>query len=192
MRSIHLAAPALLTSALLSMGLLSSTAAAQTPLSPGDRVKIQYSSVQAVMVSNTVRRDTQDVQVVGILEGLRSDSLYIAATESDAPVGVPVADISAIEVSRGQRNNTIKGLAIGTVAGFGAGFLTGVLMCSGANCEVTGPEAGLVIGAIGAGAGLLIGTVIGAVSSGDVWEGVPLPTLHVTFDEHGLVVRIPI
>ena len=192
MRSFHPAAPALLTSVLVSTCLLSSTAAAQTTVSPGDRVKVQFSTVQAVVVSSTVRRDTQYVEVVGLFEGFRRDSLYITTTGSDGPAAVPLADVSTMEVSRGRRNNTLKGMAIGTGVGFGAGFLTGVLMCSGDKCEVGGGEAGLVIGALGAGAGLLIGTVIGAASSGDNWEGVPLETLRVTLDEHGLAVRIPI
>lgn len=167
------------------------TAYAQT-VTAGDRVRVHFTEYQLVMVGNTARRDSQTVELTGILQGLQTDSLYVEQDGSEDIGPISLTNLARFEVSRGRKNNTLKGMAIGTGIGFGAGFLTGVLMCSGARCEVTGGEAGLVIGVIGAGAGLLLGTVIGAASSGDLWEEVPLSDLQVTLDGYGLTLRIPI
>jgi len=164
---------------------------AQT-VSPGDRVRVHFTEYQLVMAGNTARRDSQTVELIGVLDRLQTDSLYVEPGHSEGSSAIPLADVSTIEVSRGRKNNTLKGMAIGTGIGFGAGFLTGVLMCSGANCEVTGGEAGLVIGVIGGGVGFLLGTAIGAARSGDLWENIPLSDLQVTLDGYGLTLRIPI
>ena len=164
---------------------------AQT-VSPGDRVRVHFTEYQLVMVGNTARRDSQTVELIGVLDRLQADSMYVEPGHSEGSSAIPLADVSAIEVSRGSKNNTLKGMAIGTGIGFGAGFLTGVMICSGGKCEATGGEAGLVLGAIGAGVGLLIGTAIGVGSSGDLWEDIPLSDLQVTLDGYGLTLRIPI
>jgi len=164
---------------------------AQT-VTAGDRVRVHFTEYRLVMVSNTARRDSQTVELIGVLEGLQADSLYVEQDRSEDLAEIPLTDLTRFEVSRGSKNNILKGLAIGTGIGFGAGFLTGVLMCSGARCEVTGGEAGLVLGAIGGGFGLLLGTAIGAGTSGDLWEDIPLSDLQVTLDGYGLTLRIPI
>ena len=167
------------------------TAYAQT-VTAGDRVRVHFTEYQLVMVGNTARRDSQAVELTGVLQRLQTDSLYVDQDGSEDTGSMSLTDLTRFEVSRGRKNNTLKGMAIGTGIGFGAGFLTGVLMCSGARCEVTGGEAGLVIGVIGGGIGLLLGTAIGAGSSGDLWEEVPLFDLQVTLDGHGLTLRVPI
>jgi len=86
----------------------------------------------------------------------------------------------------------LTGMAIGTGIGFGAGFLAGVAVCAGDRCEVDAGEAGLALGLIGAGAGFLIGTVIGVTSSGDVWEPVSLGDLEVSVLRAGLVLRFSV
>ena len=161
-------------------------------VSPGDRVRVHFTEYQLAMVGNTARRGSQTVELIGVLHQLQADSLYVEQDSSEDLAEIPLTDLTRFEVSRGRKNKTLAGMAIGTGIGFGAGFLTGVLMCSGANCEVTGGEAGLVIGLIGGGVGLLLGTAIGAGSSGDLWEVVPISDLQVTLDGHGLTLRIPI
>lgn len=159
-------------------------------LSPGDRVRVQYRQARAVMVGSTVKQDSINEEIVGIVGELRADSLRVTPDGSADNTSIPLATVSKIEVSRGTHDRTLTGMAIGTGIGFGAGFLTGVAMCSGDNCEVTGGEAGLVIGAIGAGAGLLIGTVIGALSSGDDWQSVSVGSLRVTLGSRDLTFRL--
>lgn len=164
---------------------------AQT-VTAGDRVRVHFTEYQLVMVGNTARRDSQAVELTGVLQRLQTDSLYVERDRSENLAAIPLTSLTMFEVSRGSKNNTLKGMAIGTGIGFGAGFLTGVMICSGGKCEATGGEAGLVLGAIGAGVGLLIGTAIGVGSSGDLWEDIPLSDLQVTLDGYGLTLRIPI
>ena len=182
--------PVLLGFSLL-ITVLSQRLDAQT-VTPGDRVRVHFTEYQLVMVGNTARRDSQTVELIGVLDRLQADSLYVEQDRSENSAEIPLTDLTMFEVSRGRRNNTVKGMAVGTAFGFGVGFLAGFLTCSDGACAVSGAEAGLIYGGIGAGMGLLLGVAIGAATSGERWEVVPLMDLQVTLDGHGLALRIPI
>ena len=167
------------------------TANGQT-VTAGDRIRVHFTEYQPVMVGNNSERDSQAVELTGVLQGLQMDSLYVEQDGSEDIGAISLTKLTMFEVSRGRRSNTVKGMAAGTVFGFGVGFLAGVLTCSGGECAVSGTEAGLIYGGIGAGVGLVLGTVIGAVSSGERWEVVPISDLQVTLDGRGLTLRIPI
>ena len=47
---------------------------AQT-VTAGDRVRVHFTEYRLVMVSNTARRDSQTVELIGVLERLQADSL---------------------------------------------------------------------------------------------------------------------
>jgi hypothetical protein len=156
-------------------------------VSVGDRVRVQ-SEVSAYTYGE--RQETKTVKTTGVLSGLANDSLHIDTSGQDF-VSIHVPSVSKLEVSLGQNNRTLKGMAIGTGIGFGAGFVFAFAVASAADGEYSAAGFGLVYGALGAGVGLVIGTIIGALSSGDVWQEVPVGNLQVSVAPTGLTLRVP-
>lgn len=101
---------------------------------------------------------------VGILEGATADELVLRTESATSPIQVRRTDVARIEVSRGTRRHTLKGLVAGAVAW---GALVG-LVAAFDTLDESGVGEPLVVGgflAAGAGIGTLVKT--------ERWERVP-------------------
>jgi hypothetical protein len=83
-----------------------------------------------------------------------------------------------LEASRGRRSNVGKGAVYGALVGVAAGLITAGVACGSYDCEeYTGVALAGGAGVFGAG-GLLIGLFIGATTTGERWEEVPVERLR--------------
>lgn len=129
--------------------------------SPGDRVRIT---------------ETANVPFTGTVLTFNSDTLSVALGKDVR--FLPIRDVRKLEVSLGQRRNTLRGLAIGAlVGGIGAGLLFAYQVsqesCPGGCLVIITPSqaflAGGILGGIGGG---LLGTIIGTAVQTERWQRV--------------------
>jgi hypothetical protein len=92
-------------------------------------------------------------------------------SEGGSPVRLPLASIDKIEQLVGRRSNTLRGVAVGVVAGIGLGLLMPV---DSSDCSTTSDSFCSRGEALGAGVltGALVGVVVGALTHHDVWAPV--------------------
>jgi hypothetical protein len=88
---------------------------------------------------------------------------------ADSTVRIPLADVTRLEIWRGRRSHPVLGAALGFMTGALAG-----LAVAGAFPEGEDQEEMAIYPAIGAAAGLLLGTGIGFAVRTDRWVAVPL------------------
>ena len=97
-------------------------------------------------------------------------------------VQLPLSSVNNILV-RHRKSNDLKGAMIGTLVGggFGALFFLGGDDCSSSDwiC-ISGRDLAPYTTAVGAAAGFLIGTVIGALDIEESWQPVPVKRLNVS------------
>jgi hypothetical protein len=110
------------------------------------------------------------------------DALTLELDGSAVTLGVRLAEISELEVSRGQRSNFLPGLGWGFFAGAVIGGIVG--FASGDDppgwFSMTAGEKAAA-GAIGFGAlGALVGGISGALTHSDRWEPVDLENVVLT------------
>jgi hypothetical protein len=117
-------------------------------------------------VGSRVRVRTADHKPaqVGVLEAASADRLLIRTSPSDPPIEVRAADVTKLEVSRGRRRNTLKGLLAGAVAW---GAIVGLVAAFDTLDESGVGEPLFIGGMLAAGAG------IGAMVKTERWERVP-------------------
>ncbi len=163
----------------LFLAVVAELRAQEAPVAQGDRVRISARIPYG--------------RVVGTVAGLSADTLMVDIRSGDARLAVPLASVTRLEVSRGQKSAIAKGARIGFLVGAGVGVGVGALFGAGLGEDVcssgcVGAFAG--IGALGGGAvGTLIGLGIGASSKTDQWEAVPLNHIRVgltPITPHGL------
>ncbi len=148
-----------------------STARSQqvSPVSPGDRVR-----VNAPMVSSD--------PLVGSLVELTADTCVVTPEYAATAVRYPMVSITEFEVSQGLRSNTLRGLGIGFAAGATLGIVWGLIEGDdpeGLLSFTAGEKAALgavVFGGIGG----IVGAVAGALTKTERWREVPLDQLGVT------------
>jgi hypothetical protein len=107
-----------------------------------------------------------------------ADTVVLSLDTGGEAVPFPLAGISQVEVSRGERRHVGAGIGLGLLIGAGAGAL---LVAS--DCEDSYGACGpftLIGGAIGGGAGMVVGGVIGALRRTERWEVVPPSRWHVS------------
>ena len=128
---------------------------------------------------------------VGFISARTSDSLSIIGAKGRAPVQTfSLTDVSHVDVSRGR--SRAKGAALKGLMGLGVGAIAGGLIGAATYTDADecqpGPDnwclfdclvvcsrgqAAIFAGALGSGAGLLIGAAIGIATGWERWESVP-------------------
>jgi hypothetical protein len=128
----------------------------------GDRVRIKAVGLEGVF----------------IMEDIGSDAFVLRDPDGVMPQKVRVVDLSSLEVDIS--NSAGRSAMHGAVFGAGAGFMAGILvgLASGDDPpEEWGLRAegkAMILGIVGAAAGLLIGASIGTIYPGERWESIPL------------------
>ena len=125
----------------------------------------------------------------GIVELARGDTLFLRFESGRPPRPIPRAAITGLEVSAGRKPAALKGAGIGFLIGAGTGLALAAALTSQSNdtCgEIGCGWAFLVFGVGGAGSGLLVGTVVGALQGSERWEAVPTDQVRLgARREHG-------
>ena len=145
---------------------------ADTSVAPGDRVRVTAPSMH-------LRKG------VGTVAALQRDTLVLNTEQRTDALQVPlaVADMTKLEVHRGQRSQIGVGALTGFVVGAAAGVGIALAICSEDECR-WGTEDETVLAAVvyGAGGGLLgalVGAMIGSAIRVDRWQDVPLDDIRV-------------
>ena len=137
---------------------------AQEPsIEPGARVRIKASSISPQ-------------PIVGTLESVH-DSTLVLRSGQVAPLEIRLSQIERLEVSQGKKSNAGTGALVGGLIGTVAGVVVGLVFSQGSDAPEGLP---VTIGAAGAGGGVLIGTLAGAMDQSDRWVEVPLARLKVS------------
>jgi hypothetical protein len=143
----------------------------QPPIEPGARVRV-------------TAPDCGLEQQAGTLEPSRGDSLVLGTMKC------PLSSVTRLDMSRGQRRNTVKGVELGLFVGSVTGGVVGALTYDTESCNwqaicastVGGGTQRTLIGVgIGAGIGVAAGAIVGALIKIERWEEVPLDPLRVSF-----------
>ncbi len=137
-------------------------------LQPGARVRVQAPGVVAGPLEATVVARARDTVTLTTSRGAR--------------VPVPLAAITAVEVSRGRshRDGAVNGLAWGTGVGLATGLLSAIVddaasaACAGEPCATDGTPGEIVAASFMTGAAL--GASIGAILGAEHWERLTIPT----------------
>lgn len=112
-----------------------------------------------------------DGRLLGTVLSADPQELVLATRHSpeQAPtVTIPLEAIESLEISLGQRSNTLNGLAYGTLGGavLGVGVI-GVMCLAEGGCE----GGWLAVGAVvGAGGGAVLGLLVGSLVKTETWE----------------------
>ena len=144
-------------------------AAQEAPVEPGARVRV-------------TAPDLGINKAIGVFEAVEGGTLVVGTLR------LPLASVTRLEVHRGQKSRVGRGALIGAAVGAGSGAIIGAIAFSGSCIDNPDgcPAAGAAIGAIFLGLpGLLVGTVVGALSKTDRWEAVPLDRIRVSFTPLG-------
>ena len=142
------------------------------PVKAGDRVRVAFGTSEC-----------QPCLAVGLVAAFSTDSVALAVGNRTDTLRLPIASVTRFEVSRGRKSKTLSGMGIGAAIGVGTGAILGAIATSG-ECLFESdpcPGAGAVAGAVLLGVpGLLVGTIVGALTKSDRWEEVPLDQLRVS------------
>lgn len=134
----------------------------------GVRVRVSAPAVQARAI-------------VGVLEGLRRDSLVLRDAAGEGRLAVPLGAVDGLAVSRGRHHHVGRGVFIGALAGAVGGSIAALAACHANPCDEYTGLAVFGLGAAGALGGMGLGAVVGALVPGERWEDVPLDRLRVGF-----------
>jgi hypothetical protein len=129
-----------------------------------------------VMVGSRVRISAPALlrgdRIQGVIAAVDRESATVT-TDSGVPVVVPRETVASFEVSVGRKRNTLKGTAIGAVAGAAIGVLTPVDpgRCRADSSYYCSRQEAVGTSILGA---AVCGAVIGAFVKSDRWVHVPL------------------
>jgi hypothetical protein len=120
---------------------------------------------------------------VGMVAALETDTLVVQVGERADALQVPLADVTQLEVHRGQQSRADRGVLIGAGTGAAVGVITALALCAGDKCRLDASDlSGFVavfFGVGGAGLGAWIGSAIGSDIQTDRWEEVPLDEIRI-------------
>ena len=147
------------------------TVAAQDspPIKPGDRVRVQ------------VCTPVCEPRVTGSVLELRSDALVVNPERSADTLQVALALLGVVEVSRGQKSHALAGLGIGFLGGAAVGAVGGALVDCQSSVDLGEGFCVIALAGVSAGAGLVLGGMIGLGWKTERWKEVPLDQLRVSF-----------
>lgn len=117
-----------------------------------------------------------DGRLVGTVLATNPQGLVLAtrSTPDQVPtVEIPLEAIESLEISLGQRSNTLNGLAYGALGGAVLGAAVVAVSCLAEGCSGDGASAGgwIAFGAIvGAGGGAVLGLLVGSLVKTETWE----------------------
>ncbi len=152
--------------AILAFVPASATSQEPPPVKVGDRVRVTAPDLG-------IRKQA------GRFEALRANTLVVAVAEST--MTFPVASVTRLEVSRGQKSRMGRGAGFGLLGGGLLGFLISSRNCStgGAGFTLTREQCIVVSTVGGTVVGTLLGLVAGALTKTDRWREVPLDRLRL-------------
>jgi hypothetical protein len=112
---------------------------------------------------------------IGTLVSLDTDTLRWSRWDTTSVIAVPMALVARLERSTGRRSNTGRGAMIGGLIGAGFGLFLGIAATTDDSgwFEVGIDDIAAVTAILGAG-GAGAGALIGSLSKRDRWEPVPL------------------
>jgi hypothetical protein len=154
--------------ALLSVALVLTTQAygfaqPEPLIGPGDTVE--------VAAANVVHE--------GIVLALKPDTLLLDVRDATAPLTLPLAFVTRLNVKRGQKSYALTGGLVGLFLGGAGGAVLVYAACQIAEtqdeCATDAVLGGLVGGAVLGGVGFAIGSAV----KGARWEEVPIDQLRV-------------
>jgi hypothetical protein len=106
-------------------------------------------------------------------------SLVLRLDKEDAVMEVPFDSLARLEMVTGRKSHTLLGMALGSLVFGGAGALAG----GSVDCYELGGWGDETCVLMGAGAGIVAGGILGAVTGAliktDRWEEVPLDRLRL-------------
>ena len=165
--STHRATIALAFLAIIMPAGTSLLAQSTAPVAVGERVRITTPSQRG------------GYRYVGSVVGVQGDSVLLQTRDLAAPRSVAIGDITALDVSLGERGNTRRGLLYGSVIGAGLGAALAAATykkpeCAGATwfCGDAAPNrtgdavAGGILGAL---TGVVVGGLWGATHPSERW-----------------------
>ena len=161
----------------LLLAPLADLAAQETPsLAPGARVRVTTSTL------NRITWSQNEMIKEGTLVTLYADTLMLRAKGKSAPLAIPLAHVTRLDVSRGgasRLESVSKGALIGL---FACGALAALFVYK--LTEGQGIFYGFLMGSV---PGAAIGGGIGALMPGERWERVPLERIRVSLSpqRHG-------
>ncbi len=157
----------LLVAILAFVPLASATAQEPPPVKVGDRVRVTAPDLG-------IRKQA------GRFEALRADTLVVAV--ADSTMTFPVASVTRLEVSRGQKSRAGQGAGIGLLGGGLLGFLISSRNCTEGAGVLDTREACIQVSTVGgAVVGTFLGLAFGAVIMTDRWQEVSLDRVRVSF-----------
>ncbi len=127
--------------------------------------------------------------VTGTILTVVADTLRLGVADQTNPLLIPIASINKIEATKGKKSKIVTGAAVGFLVGAGIGAIIGVVghtgECSDApfGCMTMGQEV-LIVGGVFSIPGLVLGTVIGAITKVDRWEELSLDRIRLESIPH--------
>jgi len=107
---------------------------------------------------------------VGSVIAVRGDSLVLQLQTRGASVVLPMAQLSALELSRGRHSSTLKGFGYGMVIGTTSGILAGAVWGEKGFKGEAMTMGGVLVGFTG----LVAGGLWGTLHQSERWERTPL------------------
>lgn len=135
------------------------------PLAPGTRVRARVPEQQ---LQAGARRG---MLLRGRIAALGPDTLYLAVGDSLGPLPIPRTLIERLDYSRGVPSRGSSAVRQGMLTAVGMALLS-VLINEGQNADDQASTGTAVL--VGAGFGLTLGGVLGALYPRERWAGVPL------------------
>ena len=142
----------------------------------------------SMTAQKTILKQNDKIRITSDEYGLKKQELTFSSYQEnrllfqgDKIYEIPLDKIDRLEVLKGKKRSSSKGVLIGMAAGAGIGAIAG----AGVNCDnLYDGDVGQMtcvglFGGIGAGSGLLFGAIIGSISKTDRWVEIPRSDLNM-------------
>ena len=146
-------------------------AVAQLPVRPGDTLVQQQRAFEpGARVRITEGGIGNGAVHVGTVVARTPDTVTLKLDRTGETFRISRTAVETVELSRGRKAHVGAGIGYGFLIGAGAGALTGVGLCT-RSCEreLSKGAAAILLGGLGAGVGLVVGGLIGAIKT-EQWD----------------------